>query len=533
MFPSSVSQTQPIAGPSSRKLPADPPPDRSIPPEKALPENEIQIAGAHAAAPDGPEQARNADAAAGPPLPRVTDSLENSWRKLAAAVHALPATERKETVLSAMAQCGKKVAKAQGAAAKIELWDTAQARNLVITRQELLRLRSEIQECSKSVTDALQDLDHLATQIHECPDNESPSTKAMVLAGIASVAGALAMLIVTVAFPPLGLVLLGGLAVGGAAGGGYLIHKICQAASAHDGFEKANGDVSGCLKESLKQARALEDRFNDELLPALMANSKAQVTGMLQAFLDAEMADTKFQKNDQGLPAREAWRTDAYHQLIKDLPRDRSEDVYPCEIDGLPLLPSDRSPVEPEKAVGIIRDKIQTAAKGDIETADALLYLVAQRPRNAVENAAKTAVAGAIGLSASSVTMAGGSAIKLVQIACDETGKAVGGTITYKLYHSDGVQDKPLLIMPPDVGEPALAPEGADLLATAKFTLDGRNIKVTSFDFRANVSLLATCAAVHEKDIREKALSGKPEDFVFPDPAVSSSNDARHADLRV
>lgn len=522
MYPSTVSQSQPIAGPSSRKLPADPPRDSSIPAENALPANEIQVAGAHAAAADGTEQARNADAAASPPLPRVTDSLDNSWQILTTAVHALPASERKETVLSAMAQCGKKVAKAQDAAAKIEFWDTAQARELRIKHQELLRLRSEIKECSQSVTEALQDLDHLATQIDEYPDNESPSTKAMVLASIAGVAGALAMLIVTVAFPPLGLVLLGGLAFGGAAGGGYLIHKICQAASAHEGFEKANSNVSGYLRQSLEQANALERRFNSELIPALMKNANVLATEKLQEFLDAQIALAPFEQNDDSVEARQAWRNDVYQQLVKDLPRDQSELVYPCEIGGEPLLPHGRR-IGVDEAMTIVGKKIEAAAGDDIDTADALLYLVAQRPRNAVENAAKMAASAAIGLP-SGIPIAGGSAINLVQIVCDESGKAVGGKITYKLYHPDREHGAPLHIMPPGVGEPTLAPEDADLLATATFKLEGRNIKVTSFDFRASVSLLATCAEIYANDIHEQALSGRADQFVFPDAPLASSS---------
>lgn len=527
-------QPQSAAAPFTKNPPANLPSSSSVPAENNLHANDIQPADPHAAAPNSAAQAKLANSVDTPPLPRASDLLDTSLRKLSAAVHALPQADCKEAVLTAMSQCSKKVADAQNAAALIEASDLLQAHSIAVKPQELLRLRSNIRDCSRSVGEALQELDQLATNVQQYPDNETPSTKAMVLAGIASVAGALAMLVVMVAAPPLGLVLLGALAIGGAAGGGYLIHKICQAAFAHGQFEKADRELSGRLRESLQLARTLERRFNSELLPVLNDNAKAQAMLQAQQFLDRQMALPLSESRGDVSVAREKWRGSVERLLEEDIPRDQSESVFPYEIAGERLLPhgfhagldgmtlEDRQ-VETAKrtteAKKAVIAKIGNAAKDD-DSFDALLYLMTQRPRNAVENAAKVALAGAIALPSDqmAVTTAAGARINLVQIACDESGKAVGGTITYKLYQTEPGRQRgasPLHIMPLGLGDEIQAPEDASLEAVATFDLEGRSIKVTSLDFRASPSFLAACAEVHADDIDLAARSGRQELFVF------------------
>ncbi|UXZ37592.1 hypothetical protein K6V71_12860 [Cupriavidus gilardii] len=491
----------------------------------------VTVVAAHRA-----EPAPSADAVRNQPAPRVVDLLDSAWQKLTSAVHSLPDTSRKDEILSTATRCGKKIAKAQSAAARIEAWDLQQGHDVRISPQELLRLRADIKQCAQSVGEALADLDQLATSVRDYPDNEAPGTRAIVLMGIAGIVSALAMLVVTVACPPLGLALLGALAAGGAAGGGYLIHKLCQAASAHEGFERANGDVSGALRQSLEQARALEARFNDELAPALMRNATLRTTKDLQEFLERQMSLNRFAGDVT--QRRAEWQRDITTQLHADLPRDQSELVYPCEIaderlippgfrDGLAALPAEQQQREIDKrlpgAIDIAINKIRAAADGNDDTFDALLYLITQRPRNAVENAAMTVLARAIGLSEAFSTAAG-QKINLVQIACDESGRAIGGTITYKLYQpAPELGLNALYIMPLGAGEIMLAPEDAGLQAVATFALEGRNIKVTSLTFNATLSILAACAEMFAPEVDRLAQSGNPQDFVFDEKPAGSN----------
>lgn len=527
-----------FAQPRSTENPAASLPDTSSIRSEAHPQpHEIEPSRVDAAAANGAQHVQPTGAVEHPPAPRVIDLLDAGWQELTNAVHSLPDTSRKAEILSSAARCGKKIADAQCAAARIEAWDLQQHNDVRITRQELLRLRADIKQCAKSVGDALADLDQLATDVRDYPDNEAPGAKAILLLGIAGIASALAMLVVTVAFPPLGLVLLGALAAGGAAGGGYLIHKICQAASAHEGFERANSDVSGALRQSLEQARALEARFNDELLPALMRNAKLRSTEDLQEFFADQMALNRFASYGDVTKQRAEWRRDLIAQLQADIPRDQSELVYPCEIANERLIPPGFGeglaglPVEQQQkeirnrlpgAVDIAMEKIHAAAEGNDDTFDALLYLITQRPRSAVENAATIALARAIGLP-EAITTAAGQKINLVQIACDESGRAIGGTITYKLYQPAPDIGTALHIMPLAAGNIVPAPEDAGLRAVATFALEGRSIKITSLKFKATLSILAACAEMFAHEIDRLAQSGDPRHFVF-DEKPSSSN---------
>ncbi|KAB0598292.1 hypothetical protein [Cupriavidus gilardii] len=134
-----------------------------------------------------------------------------------------------------------------------------------------------------------------------------------------------------------------------------------------------------------------------------------------------------------------------------------------------------------------------------------------------------TVLARAIGLSEAFSTAAG-QKINLVQIACDESGRAIGGTITYKLYQpAPELGLNALYIMPLGAGEIMLAPEDAGLQAVATFALEGRNIKVTSLTFNATLSILAACAEMFAPEVDRLAQSGNPQDFVFDEKPAGSN----------
>ena len=110
-----------------------------------------------------------------------------------------------------------------------------------------------------------------------------------------------------------------------------------------------------------------------------------------------------------------------------------------------------------------------------------------------------------------------------MQIACDESGRAIGGTITYKLYQPAPDIGTALHIMPLAAGNIVPAPEDAGLRAVATFALEGRSIKITSLKFKATLSILAACAEMFAHEIDRLAQSGDPRHFVF-DEKPSSSN---------
>ncbi|MGY8526112.1 hypothetical protein [Paracidovorax citrulli] len=424
--------------------------------------------------------ARSLDEKPGRPVSALRDAqlgLSQELEKLSFSIEQLPEGKRKEEVEKQAADAFELVEAAQKAGENVQRIEEEFA-NLpyVVPTGQLTKLRKDLNDCLATIHTAVDALATLDTAVEgHCAD--FPGTGSAVRTAIATVVAALLALALWVVFPPLALVASEAVVIGGLVAVLNLVAEYSERVDRRADCWTAGQAASDCLKTIANRAAELKERQ-----PAFKLEPGRALLPLTPAFPRAADELQRALEEQLGSVPTTRERTDWRKKVQDTVPVGNAhKDV--CTVDDKPLE-------------GDVMARMLKAGGGDSDRLDVLMLLLSQAPTNALEELSKTAFSRACRRpDEEKAVILNAAKQREVRIECNSFGVATGGTLFYReCQRPDATSGSGWALAGRNGIDMTPLPDDAALVAEARFTIEGRHIRIEDVSVSASPSLVEAYA---------------------------------------